>query len=972
MAQLIIHSTDANPALHELKTGLVSIGRKKINDIIIADDASAAQHAELIQNEKGGYGVRQLSPSHDVLVNEQLIKGVRTLADGDMIRMGATKALYLDRLRRADMPLDSQSDLESLMRKGEIERNNLKLLEKQTSKTKIEHDKASSLKSALKKELNDLATNIANAKKSLESTKSEAKKVRESIQKAQAYESAASELEQGLKDSSASHQELKNQISRCEARLDALDLPGATQRKKTLDEEAEQLIEMMKKGKRDLKATQEQLDTLDVPGAEKTRKELDEENKRLTAAVEQSRELLAKEEKLAAEAKAIFEKGKIAKAELEALEKELKEKGEAKQKLDESVEKENQSLKQLSDDIAAAETKIEKLTTDTLDKEKHLQQLRVDSKQLEEQLKATGAALEERSKQFAQDFAEQQTAAEADLAKQKEEIQQQLESFQKETDEKRAKVDADLAEHQADFDKQIASFEEQAAEKQSQIEAEAAERKAQLEKEIADTEQEAAQKRQQLEDEFSQYQGELSDKVAATEKEAEQKREELDKAHAKYEADLTAQREQAEKDLAQRKSDLEEEIEKRRAAAEADYEKQLKEVEAGLAEHQRKADMQLREAKAKTEDYQKQFADVERSRKSLDREHQQLSFFVTEKSKVLSRLNLGLGSRNGAATASAASPPLRMVDPGMSSLVHFFHGGAGSPSEEKFPPLGRYSLVAVTKGSLHRDADLINTPEDPIYLSLTGDAEADQSMLAAVKTHLPDSTLLVSLPEGYTGSADQLAGVSGVLTVSGSQVSVPKGVKTLELPVPCPVDAPEWDFALPAAGRPRDIFVYGGGIDASSATHQAKLALLKAMAEKNDKLTITWYGAADAPDLGIPSGQIAHSRAALSYPEYLQLAAQHRFLLGFGDNDFLTSHVGDAVLSGTYLLGADRKVSTEYLIYPDGSLPQDGEESPAASLVSLARDSEAFQQAIDQSHGMASQMISYEFISEKLSEFLAG
>ncbi|NUQ62242.1 MAG: sigma 54-interacting transcriptional regulator [Pirellulales bacterium] len=78
----------------------VTIGRAPTNQIVVKDERCSRNHAELFVLE-GQWTIRDLESRNGTVVQEQLVKGDRPLASGDLIRIGRSQLVFVHNLSEA-------------------------------------------------------------------------------------------------------------------------------------------------------------------------------------------------------------------------------------------------------------------------------------------------------------------------------------------------------------------------------------------------------------------------------------------------------------------------------------------------------------------------------------------------------------------------------------------------------------------------------------------------------------------------------------------------------------------------------------------------------------------------------------------------------------------------------------------------------------------------------------------------------
>jgi len=92
MARLI-QRTEHGEIPHELLFQSTSIGRGRLNDIVIEDPSERRLHAEVLSLGKGRYALRDNRSRGGVTVNGERVDEKRDLADGDVVRVGGAEFL---------------------------------------------------------------------------------------------------------------------------------------------------------------------------------------------------------------------------------------------------------------------------------------------------------------------------------------------------------------------------------------------------------------------------------------------------------------------------------------------------------------------------------------------------------------------------------------------------------------------------------------------------------------------------------------------------------------------------------------------------------------------------------------------------------------------------------------------------------------------------------------------------------------
>ncbi len=95
MPVLILRERDKAPRVIPLSKPLTTIGRRTMNDIIVADPSVSRTHAEVTALRDGGFEIRDLGGRHPVRVNGQTASR-RRLRDKDLIEIGSSTLLFYD------------------------------------------------------------------------------------------------------------------------------------------------------------------------------------------------------------------------------------------------------------------------------------------------------------------------------------------------------------------------------------------------------------------------------------------------------------------------------------------------------------------------------------------------------------------------------------------------------------------------------------------------------------------------------------------------------------------------------------------------------------------------------------------------------------------------------------------------------------------------------------------------------------
>lgn len=884
MPQLIFYVEGDYPQIHDISDGKFSIGRNSDNDISISDTRVSVYHAE-VEKKDGAYLISDLGSHNGTAVNGKLVEST-PLKDGDRIKFGAIKAVFVSNKETAAAPPKSElaaanqaeekkrealekeiaaksgelSKLESsikekqqtllsvggenleelkksadgLKRKSEIERNNLMLIHNQIEKAQQQRKNFESGSQEREAELKRLSDEISSVSVELDKKRLEAQEVSEIIKKGNAFKAGIDKWESDLKERQNSFEELGRKLSAKEKALADLDLEGAQKQKEALTAEID----------------------------------------RLKAESSEAKSALESHRKASEEATLIIEQGKKVQLEINDL--------------NEKIITQESVLNELNSKIAAAEKGIEELDIEAAVSKK--ENLEAESRELSSQLDQRKAELVdlERAAAEASALIEKGKSLETEITR--------LEEEHGNRENLRSELETTIAAH---------------------------------EKSIEELGAQIAQQNTSLQ--------EISEAFDSKQREAAEL------------AETVAQNEQLIRSSSEKLTAMEETLKK------------------GVSNLTRSKELQ----------------------KSLNRESSTLSQLVSEKSTVLQLLKGKIDARKYGQTEVVTCPPIRIIDPNLRSLVHFFHHGAGIPESTKFSPIGHYSLAAATKGSIHRETDTIRSAGDVILLLLEGDVEKDQPLIQTVSREMPDSILLVSwrgvqlqvMTEHMDKNAatqlltSLLTGVSGIVTVDVESSDLIDEIDIelphLNVPMPYPIGVTEWNISTPASKRSRDIFVSADGFDPRSRIHQGRMELVNQLvASLQSTVTIYYHDATPLGGFNIPGELLTIPTETLEYHEYLHLMGQHHLVTGFGKNSVGGEIMSDAILARSVFLGGNRRRITDDLLFPASCIDEESIDCALKNVTSLLSNHTAYRETVEQSQNLAAQLISYETVSERLSEFV--
>jgi FHA domain len=375
---------------------------------------------------------------------------------------------------------------------------------------------------------------------------------------------------------------------------------------------------------------------------------------------------------------------------------------------------------------------------------------------------------------------------------------------------------------------------------------------------------------------------------------------------------------------------------------------------------------------------------------ALKKESFYLSRLITEKSIILQRLKDKINARIHVENESFACPPLRVINPGMRSLMHYFHQGAGFPElnqggrQPAISPSGIFALAACTKGSLHRDMGSILTPDDPILLLLSGDLEKDRGQIETITSQNPTQMLLVCWGEGQLNSlleslgrepiAALLAKVSGHILIDQATADLLEkldlGIPHLQLDLPCPIEVPEWNLSTPIEKRNRGVFFSEEGFDASSLLHRTRVNLLNQLVADTGIKVTRQDPKAVIEGLNLSAPLVTSTEGYQSYAEYLTLLGRHHFVMSFGKSPFGGDVFGDALQARTIYLGANYEKPLHELIFPDSCIKGDDFSGALEHARTVFKDQKAFLKTMKRSESLASQLYSFQNTRERLGELI--
>lgn len=328
--------------------------------------------------------------------------------------------------------------------------------------------------------------------------------------------------------------------------------------------------------------------------------------------------------------------------------------------------------------------------------------------------------------------------------------------------------------------------------------------------------------------------------------------------------------------------------------------------------------------------------------------------------------------------------PLAVLNPGGHDREQSFPDFAGSPDETApHPPVNYHAYAACTGGTFYRDAARIPPGEQAVLLILRRDLKLCLKALRLLKgegrkvaVSLKESGLhqvakllggaenlglfreICALADGCLASTQELTGI--YRAAGGRNVQF--------IPTPYPVDAEQWNFALPLAQR-SGVFIGTREWDTPSRNHAAALLLAASLGTPVTVVNEDGRpGRRRIDAAGIANPQIIEGR--LPYPDYLRLIAGHRIVLQLDRSAVPGQVAGDALLCGLPCVGGDGAI--ERIAFPDLSgFARDSEGLfEIASL--LLRDDQACDSAARQSRQIALEHLSFPVISKKLAGYFSS
>jgi len=327
---------------------------------------------------------------------------------------------------------------------------------------------------------------------------------------------------------------------------------------------------------------------------------------------------------------------------------------------------------------------------------------------------------------------------------------------------------------------------------------------------------------------------------------------------------------------------------------------------------------------------------------------------------------------------------LAVLNPGGNDREQSFPRFAGAPDDAvPHPPVNYHAYAACTGGTFYRDAARIPPGQRAVLLVLRRDLKHCLKVLRRLKGD--GRQVAVSLKESGLHQVANLLGVAENLRLfreicslaGGCLASTPDlagiyraagGSHVRFIPMPYPVDAQKWNFALPLAQR-AGIFIGTREWDTPSRNHAA--ALLVAASLGVPVTVINEDGRAGRKRIdavGIATARVIEGR--LPYPDYLRLVARHRIVFQLDRSAVPGQVAGDALVCGVPCAGGDGAI--ERIVFPDScGLAREAEELREIAS-RLLDDDHACAAAAVWSRELALQRLSFAAISQELADYFSN
>lgn len=368
------------------------------------------------------------------------------------------------------------------------------------------------------------------------------------------------------------------------------------------------------------------------------------------------------------------------------------------------------------------------------------------------------------------------------------------------------------------------------------------------------------------------------------------------------------------------------------------------------------------------------------TRKSLEEECHSIRSTILARTRALDKVDEQLESRQEKSTI--VSPPLRVIDPRLRSLLQFFYQDVEGPGQGKVNAIGRCALAACTRGSVHRETDTVPAGEDPVLLLLSGNLDEDKSLVQTVSEQLPGQAILACWHDGIPSSSRDnnvkdwpLHGVISIdldteKTLDAFSLKCPH----LRIQLPYPMESTDWGLSWVSTTDKPAIFVSAKGFDPDSSIHGERLELVRKLAGDH-KLGLTLYLESEETRqcLGdFPGIKIDEVTGPVPYVEFVERVGQHRFLAGFGKNPDGGSLLCDAVITGTILVGGAGNPDIEELLFPDTCPLKTDPKSVRSAVGEILADEKRFNEITTQAKELAIPHLSFEAVNAQLGEWIGG
>lgn len=391
-----------------------------------------------------------------------------------------------------------------------------------------------------------------------------------------------------------------------------------------------------------------------------------------------------------------------------------------------------------------------------------------------------------------------------------------------------------------------------------------------------------------------------------------------------------------------------------------------------------KAKKDLKEIESRRQSALDETSRTTATRKSLEEECHSIRNTILSRTRALHRIDGQLESRQE--ESMVASPPLRVIDPRLRSLLQFFYQDVDAPGKGKVNAIGRCALAACTHGSVHREVDTVPAGEDPVLLLLSGDLDEDGNLVQSVSEQLPGRSILACWHEGFPWKVQDKNvkdwPLDGVITIDLETQKTLESFSLkcphLRIQLPYPMESADWDLSTGAAARKPAIFVSAEGFNPESATHRKRLELIRRLVA-HGKLPITLYfeSGESRENLGDFSGAgIDEIEGPIPFVDFAESVSRHRFLSGFGKNPDGGHLLGDAVMTGTILVGGADNPDIEEILFPDTCPLETDPESILEAVGRILADEKRFTEITSQAKELAPPHLSFEAVNARLGEWI--